>query len=143
MSEELPILITLSVIPVLFLKPAHEPALMPLPAGVFEVPPVLVPPVLVPPVLVPPVLVPPVTGCPEFGSTDVPVFGLTTVLPFPPCPSTRWFALSASLGEIEDPPQAVGTSSMSATAPTPSSRRARVDPATLRTAVLLTPELLR
>src|SRR5215212_8456215 len=96
MSEELPRVMVLSVMPFWFLKPAHEPALMPEPAGG-----------LLPPPPVP--SLPSVPGVPASEPGAVP----------PSSPATARFASSTSLGLSSDPPHAAGTRSANARAHAP------------------------
>src|SRR3954453_12260281 len=146
MSEELPIVIVLSVMPGWFLKPSHEPAFTPgtaAAAAPFGLPPVApvepVPPDVVP-AAVPELPAAPVEP-PEGASTvaapgsPVPASPVAPVvsepLPDPRLPDTARLADRTSFGLSSDPPQAVGTSSASARTHAPTNL--------LRTAELLTP----
>src|SRR4051812_37112720 len=122
MSEELPIVIVLSVIPGWFLKPSHEPTLTPgtaaglvPPLGLLPplppVAPVLVVQVPVPVVVAAPVAVPlgastavPVSPVDVPVSPDVPVVSVPA--PEPRLPETARLAASTSLGLSSDPPHA-------------------------------------
>src|SRR3954451_1424764 len=143
MSEELPMVMVLSVIPGWFLNPAQEPAFTP----ATEAPPPFGVPAAEPPVAVEPepaaAPVPPAAaGEPPDGASTavlpvspvpasdaVPV--VSAPLPEPRLPETARLAARTSLGLSSEPPHAVGTSSASARTHAPTNL--------LRTAELLTP----
>jgi hypothetical protein len=145
MSEELPIVMVLSVMPVWFLKPSQDPAFTPMPP-----PPALALPGFPPDPLVPAVpavpSVPPVVPVPVVAaSVGVPVSVVPVPAsvvpvpvvsePLPDTPSTSRLASSAAFGSIADPPQAAVTNNAKVTRHTTISL--------LRTAELLTPVVTR